>query len=78
VPSTLGGYADMTGYHLALFTLGLGSSHTITFGVRDIGDGGIDSALLIDAVQVPEPGSLALISLALVGLVSTRRRAMAA
>jgi hypothetical protein len=76
VPSTLGGYADMTGYHDLQINLGSLGMHTITFGVRDAVDGGVDSALLIDKVTVslvPEPTALSLMALGL-GVFGVGRR----
>jgi hypothetical protein len=73
--STLGGFADMTGYQMGSITLGAWGMHTVTFGVRDGGDGGVDSALLIDRVQaIPEPAALSLVMLGLGATAVTRRR----
>jgi hypothetical protein len=59
-------------------------SHTMTFRVRDISDGQLDSAVFVQAgsfstdtpaTSVPEPGTLVLAGAALAGLGVARRRA---
>ncbi len=57
-------------------------SHTMTFAIADVGDGDFDSAVFIEAgsfsgsltTQVSEPSSLAIISIAVLGLGTWRRR----
>ena len=52
-----------------------GSSYTLVFGVFDRGDRVVDSGLLIDGVRsVPEPGSIAMLSLVGLSLLRVRRR----
>ncbi|MFZ2988375.1 PEP-CTERM sorting domain-containing protein [Ideonella sp.] len=63
--------------------LGAGASHTVAFGVVDLGDYGVDSFLTVGGVQVqvtavPEPTGLALMlaGLGLVGGLARRRKAV--
>ncbi|MGI9419573.1 MAG: PEP-CTERM sorting domain-containing protein [Geminicoccaceae bacterium] len=53
----------------------LGDTFTVAFGVVDVGDEIVDSALLVDATAVPEPAALSLLGIALIGMgAMTRRR----
>lgn len=47
---------------------------TLTFGVVEVGDDSASSALLVDNVSIPEPTSIALLSMAGFGLLFRKRR----
>lgn len=70
-------YVSETGWQSVTFSgLNSGSNYTLVFGVFDVSDRVVDSALIIDNVRlVPEPSSISL--LALCGLAGfTRRRSV--
>lgn len=78
-----GFFFDQTGYGTTLsFTSPSAGDYEFAFGVVDLGDGLIDSALLVDsgpapAVAVPEPGTgLLLVGSCLVGILVNRRRSL--
>jgi PEP-CTERM motif-containing protein len=67
------GFGEQTGYHTFLSDPLTGGSVTLAFGVVDVGDGAIDSTLLVDAV--PEPSTILLLATSLAGVgVSSLRR----
>lgn len=75
------GYASETGYQTFNFVLGSGATHSIGFGVMNVSDDFVGSAVLIDNVSlsiaaVPEPSTYALMlaGLGFVGFVANRRR----
>lgn len=69
-------FVSSTGWQTVSFGgLTGGSSYTLVFGVFDRGDRVVDSGLLIDGVRsVPEPGSIAMLSLVGLSLLRVRRR----
>jgi hypothetical protein len=71
-----GDYAAHTGWADWSMTLAGGGAHTIAFGIADIGDVTVTSALEIAGVSVsavPEPSALALMAAGL-GLLALRAR----
>ncbi|HSV69862.1 MAG TPA: PEP-CTERM sorting domain-containing protein [Methylibium sp.] len=73
------GFSEKTGYQTFSINLGAGN-HTLAFVVTDFLDTVLDSGLFVDSIstnstEVPEPGSLALLGLGLVGLAGMRKRA---
>lgn len=75
------GYLSETGLQTFSFSFAAGGTHQISFGVADVGDYTVTSALAVDAVQltasaVPEPAPTALLAagLALLGWRTRQRR----
>jgi MYXO-CTERM domain-containing protein len=72
-----GSYAAQTGWADWSITFANGGSHTISFGIADIGDVGVTSALDVTDVNVsavPETSSLALMAAGLGMLAALQRR----
>lgn len=67
------GFDGQTGWSTSTYTFATAGTYTIGFGVLNVGDTGHNSALLLDAVAVPEPGVAALLALCGIGLVRGRR-----
>jgi hypothetical protein len=68
------GFNGQTGYQT--FTSGplIGGPVTLAFGVVDVGDFAVDSALVVDAAVVPEPATLLLVGTTIAGLGMARLR----
>ena len=76
-PPAGGSYAAHTGWADWSTTFSTGGSHTVSFGIADIGDVAVSSALDIAAVNVssvPESPTLALMAAGLALLALQRRR----
>jgi MYXO-CTERM domain-containing protein len=76
-PLAGGAYAAHTGWADVSTTFATGGSHTVSFGIADIGDYAVSSALDIAAVNVssvPESPALALMAAGLALLALQRRR----
>lgn len=74
------GFAYESGIASYSYTFGQGGQHTLAFGVADVNDYNVTTALAIDNVQltaVPEPEQYALMlaGLGLIGAAARRRRA---
>jgi len=66
-----------TGYQSFSYTFATGGAHSIAFGVVDVGDYDRSSLLAVDAVSVsvvPEPSSVALMLVGLVGVAALAKR----
>jgi hypothetical protein len=76
-PIAGGSYAAHTGWAGWSTTLANGGSHTISFGIADVGDSAVSSALdisRVDVSSVPESSTLALMAAGLAMLALKRRR----
>jgi hypothetical protein len=71
------GYADETGYQTFSYTFTSGGLVDIGFAVFNEGDNILDSALLVDNVNIPEPSTLVLLGAGLAAVGLARRRARA-
>jgi hypothetical protein len=71
------GFDGLTGWSSATYTFTASDTYRIGFGVMNVTDGGHNSALMLDAITVPEPGCGALLGLFTLLLVRSamRRRA---
>jgi len=75
--STSNNMYDQTGWQTVNFNLGSTGTYTLTLGVNDVEDLGIDSFMLFDwfyLSRVPEPGTASLLGMGLLGLAWQGRR----
>jgi hypothetical protein len=57
------GFDGLTGWSTRNYTFTASDTYRIGFGVMNVTDGGHNSALMLDAISVPEPATVALIGM---------------
>jgi hypothetical protein len=69
------GYDGLTGWFTTTYTFSANDTYRVGFGVMNVTDSGHDSAMMLDGVVVPEPGTISLGLLgAVCGVVRMRSR----